>query len=92
MKGIMNVSIFEPSFGGSTSAKVYFENGVCCSFVDTSTHLTNYTWDTWNNYNPVGKTIEEVEQDLDNWFKDWNDEFRIPGIYYSLYKEEEETV
>jgi hypothetical protein len=90
MKGIIIASIYEASFGGSTCGDFYFEDGICTHFDDTSSHLTNYEWDTWRNYDPIGKTTEEVKNDFKNWFNDWSDEFRLPVVYYTLYEFEED--
>ena len=68
----------EPSFGASTEGFLFVDGDQVVSFYDASSYLTNFVWDGWNCWNPVGLPVEEVMNQLKDWFIDFEDQFRRP--------------
>lgn len=68
----------EPSFGASTAGLLFVEGDQVVSFYDASNYHTNFVWDGWNCWNPVGLPVEEVMNQLKDWFIDFEDQFRRP--------------
>lgn len=78
----LSICVCETSFGSSTQAEVGFDisTGLITSWSDTSDGSTNYPWDGWGEYNPVGKSIIQFIVDMDKWFNDFETDFRKPFI------------
>ena len=70
----------EPSFGASTAGFLFVDGDQVVSFYDVSSGLTNYAWDGWNDWNPVGLPVDEVMNQLNDWFIDFEDQFRRPFV------------
>ena len=68
----------EPVFGASTAGFIFVERDQVISFYDVSSGLTNFAWDGWNGWSPVGLPVNEVMSQLDSWFLDFEDQFRRP--------------
>ena len=70
----------EPEFGASTAGLLFIEGDQVVSFYDVSNYQTNFVWDGWNCWNPVGLPVDEVMSQLDSWFLDFEDQFRRPRM------------
>jgi len=71
----------ESAFGASTSLAVKIENEKVTESLDTSTYETNYVWDGgFSDGLFVGKTKSDMQEVLNGWFDDFEDEFRSPHI------------
>lgn len=85
---VLSICINESEFGSSTSANVSInlDTDTIVGWKDTSSNETNWSWDGWGDYNPIGKSISEFIEDMDNWFNTFEDEFRRPFVCIDRFR------
>lgn len=75
------LDVMETDFGSSTGIAVKFENDKVVESLDTSTYVSNYSWDGgFQDGSFVGETKESLQQIMDTWFDDFDDDYRNPFI------------
>jgi hypothetical protein len=82
-------AIHESTYGASTSCIVEVNRkNIIINVYDDSSYETNWFWDGWGNgflESLIGKTLEEVREEMEAYFDDEDYEYRNPHIVESEY-------